>query len=215
MLQPLPYGKNLQEWAHNFVAGHVTRQKLRFQGDWMTKGQAALLLKLCLQQTCQCTVSQVRQVCNKHQTCSKHASRAQRDTGTVAWTSAVEPSNGSLNQNLFCLDMFHRRCLRRQSYSRCSSCQSIGIDSLRLWSWVTVWFAGAVLQQIKTPLHEVELLPILLSVIIRGSQLWQCQVMCYLDNEAAKSWFDQRFGSNLLNRCYSGKLLRLWVKAGA
>ena len=50
----------------------------------------------------------------------------------------------------------------------------------------------------KHPIYEVELLPVLLSLMIWGSQLRQCQVVYYLDNEAAKAGLIKGSGATRL-----------------
>ena len=77
----------------------------------------------------------------------------------------------------------------------CEERASVGAILVSPWGKATCAFGSELppeLQKIfyaesKHPIYEVELLPVLISVFLWKEQINQCQVVYYLDNDAAKS----------------------------
>ena len=59
-------------------------------------------------------------------------------------------------------------------------------------------FMKVALEKSANPIYELELLPILLAFLIWGDRLQSTQVVCYLDNDAARAAMCKGYGSTEL-----------------
>ena len=98
----------------------------------------------------------------------------------------------------------------------CESRASVGAVLVNPAGRATFTFGGELpssleevfYQESKHPIYEVELLPILITLILWGEQFSGSQVVYYVDNEAAKAGLIKGYGSTNLSNALIGSFCR-------
>ena len=163
----------------------------------------------------ECVGCQISQICDRLQTCSIYVPGVERNLVAAAWASAVQSAFWDFNKFFSTWICFTDGACEEKATVGAVLINPLGSAACAfgaelLFDLQTLFYKGS-----KHPIYEVELLPVLLSLLVWGSQLRQRQVVYYLDNDAAKAGLIKGWGATLLanvivgNFCASESKLEL------